>query len=46
MRTSLTQVAKQAGVSIATASRAINGTGPMTNKTRDKVLLMAQAPYT
>lgn len=42
MRISLTQVAKQAGVSIATASRAINGTGPMTDKTRDKVLLMAQ----
>jgi DNA-binding LacI/PurR family transcriptional regulator len=38
MRISLTQVARHAGVSIATASRAINQTGPMADETRQKVI--------
>ncbi len=41
MRISLTQVAKHAGVSIATASRVLNQTGPMTEQTRQKVLASA-----
>lgn len=41
MRISLTQVARHAGVSIATASRAINQSGPMTEETRLKVLASA-----
>lgn len=41
MRISLTQVARHAGVSIATASRAINQTGPMADETRTKVLQSA-----
>ncbi|HAI11959.1 MAG TPA: LacI family transcriptional regulator, partial [Phycisphaerales bacterium] len=41
MRISLTQVAKHAGVSIATASRVLNKSGSMTEQTRLKVLASA-----
>lgn len=41
MRISLTQVARHAGVSIATASRVLNQTGPMTEETRLKVIASA-----
>jgi len=41
-RINIRQVAKAAGVSTATVSRVINGTGPVKPETRDKVMSVVQ----